>query len=608
MRSGVPHWMIDVIPLPIDPLAQEIATAREHLRRRWPETTVFFSFVSSAVGRRDLNVLYEAFLMAFDQSDDVALVLKAPGSGAGSVNATLENVRRSMPAWSSGRSPNVYVVPDDLTREQLLRLHGSVDCYVSCERGNGWDLPAFDSLAMGVPVVTTDFGGSTMFVDRDDCYVVPTGSNFVACDAALNYRHSLYSGQCWPYIHPSALAAELRRAHDDPDDRQKRGLAAAERLGEEFDRSVVVSRLMGLISRARELDFRSGSPAVARIAAGDLWPRVPDAQTFASDRRVHEAALAGLLLDPAMSRPGSPGKFIRAYKRATTFAHTHEKTLAGSPVRKVLSGAMAVPIMHPLRKLSAIAQLDGRMAPQTERLGDPDELRELATFVEDYERGLGGAPTTSSVDRLDKVTRSIERRYGPIKSPAADLKRLAALHNRYRGRVIVLGNDDSLRYSDLDGLGNDPTFAVDTFHARADQVTWRPTFYSLVGHAVGPEVGSELEPPRWNHQVRRRAVPGRCAGRAGHVLVLDTSTRPTHRGPIRGGHHAWNPKWVDGARHGYTASGLPWIPRHHPGGNRPNGGRRRAASACDHPQGSRDPRRSTPDHRPRRKCRIAWTA
>jgi glycosyltransferase involved in cell wall biosynthesis len=507
-RAGVPEWMIDVVPHPVDQLALDVATTRDQLRSRWPESTVFLSIVSSAVGRRDLNLLFEAFAMAFDAKDDVALVVKVPEAALDGVGDTLERAMLSMPARSSGRWPNLHVVPANLTREQLLRLHASVDCYVSCERGNGWDLPAFDSMAMGVPVVAANFGASTMFLDPDDSYVVNVGSKFVACDAAFNEWHPLYSGQYWPYVDPAALATELRRAHDAPADRAKMGAAAAQRISHTYDPASVAAEVLARASITHNSELRSSRPAEVRVSDKDIWTRFEGAPALAKHGRLHEAALAGLLLDPDFLQPRRPRDAWRAYKRATSFARAHDDVLAGTPLRQALSNAMAVRTTHPVRKATAIAGVRRRALTEAGRLGDREDLRELAAFVDGYHAAVKGATTNLAPEHVEQVWRSIETNFGLIRTPDADLARLRQLRDGYQGRVFILWNGSSPVGFDPSKLAGEFTFAVDEIQPPFDQIESTPTFYTLVGRRIEAAVVDEIV----QLDARLRFVPERFRG------------------------------------------------------------------------------------------------
>jgi glycosyltransferase involved in cell wall biosynthesis len=490
--AGVPSWMIDRVGHPIDHLACDVAMSRDALRARWPESTVFLSIVSSAVGRRDTNLLFEAFAMAFDQDDDVALVLKVPEKGLEAVGVSLEQVMLSMAARSSGRWPNVYTIPAVLTREQLLRLHASVDCYVSCERGNGWDLPAFDSMTMGIPVVAANFGASTTFVDPVDSYVVDVSTRFTACDAAFNERHSLYSGQYWPYVDPAAMAAELRRVHDAPEDRAKRGAAAAQRITHDYDPAAVAAEVMALTSTARESDLRANTPAVVTISQNDdAWGRTTGGPTVATNSRLQEAALAGLLSDQDFAHPRRPKDFWRAYKRATTHAQRHGKTLEGSALKTALSRPMSVPMTRPAHKLSAIVRARSAVAGALTKLGDPEDLRDVAALVQNYEAVLGGAQSSLTPEQLEAMWVEVER-YGLTRSPDADLARLRELRDRHSGRVFILGNGPSLLRCDLSRLADEYTFGVNKIYLLFDQISWRPTYYTLLDRKMGAAVGADI--------------------------------------------------------------------------------------------------------------------
>jgi hypothetical protein len=424
------------------------------------------------------------------------------------VGDTLERAMLSMPARTSGRWPNLYVVPASLTREQLLRLHGSADCYVSCERGNGWDLPAFDSMTMGIPVVAANFGASTMFLDPDDGYVVNVGSKFVACDAAFNERHPLYSGHYWPYVDPAALATELRRAHDAPAARAKMGAAAAQRIGHDYDPTSVAADVLARASITRNNELRSSRPAEVRVSDKDIWARFEGAPVLAELGRLHEAALAGLLLDPEFLQPRSPRDAWRAYTRATSFARAHDAVLAGSGLRQALSQVMAAPITHPVRKATAIAALRRRVLREAARLGDREDLRELAAFIDGYHAAVKGSAIDLAPEQIEKVWLSIDSSFGLVRTPDADLARLRTLRGRYQGRAFILCGGSSSVGFDLSKLAGEFSFAVDEIHPPFDRTEWRPTFYTLLGRRVDTDVLGEID----RLDAKLRFVPERLRG------------------------------------------------------------------------------------------------
>jgi glycosyltransferase involved in cell wall biosynthesis len=56
----------------------------------------------------------------------------------------------------------------------MAEFYGRCDLFVFSSRGEGFGLPALESMAVGCPVLTTDSGGVRQFaVDGENCVMVP---------------------------------------------------------------------------------------------------------------------------------------------------------------------------------------------------------------------------------------------------------------------------------------------------------------------------------------------------------------------------------------------------------------------------------------------------
>ncbi len=531
-NSGVTGSMIERVGHPVDPLVLDIAESRSGLRSRWPEHTVFLSVVSSAVGRRDLSVLFESYAMAFEPSDDVALVLKVPVDAEEKVRVQLEQTMRSLPARRSGSWPNVYVIAESLSREQLVRLHGSVDCYVSCERGDGWDLPAMDSLGMGIPVISSDFGASGTFLQEDDCFIVKTTSRFVACDDNVQSPHPLYSGHYWPYLDPVLMGEKMKDVHLDPAGRVAIGARPSEPVLEEFDGARVSGRIVELGEALEPVDYRANTPAVVTVSRSQLgWVQVP---TAAMELKA-EIAEARLLAKLSPSSRGLRAS-LRAYREATSFATQNQQALKSTATRRALSKAMAVTSRKPLEKLRAIRHLLTQTSKLKEPFGGSEGVAKLARVADLY---LGQDKITASPETVEQVVesrRAMWHRYGAIESPRADLDALEELRDRYRGeRVFILGNGPSLTKCDLSLLADEYTFGVNKIHMLFEHISWRPSFYTLLDWKMGVPMAphmSELEETIKFFPERYRGFSPRQITRIGtglgrSAITSSTSSRQT---------------------------------------------------------------------------------
>jgi len=141
---------------------QRLATRQSHGLPA--EAVIFaygFDFNSTATRKNPMGVL-EAFQRAFPlgQSDDltarVALMIKTFPP------------RRAKPdyQWLQARvaeDPRIHLVVGHLDRDELVRLYGCCDVFVSLHRSEGFGRGLAEALQLGLDVIATDFGGNTDF-------------------------------------------------------------------------------------------------------------------------------------------------------------------------------------------------------------------------------------------------------------------------------------------------------------------------------------------------------------------------------------------------------------------------------------------------------------
>ena len=82
------------------------------------------------------------------------------------------------------------LLDEELPQAELPSLYRSVDAFVLPSRGEGWGRPAMEAMAMGLPVITTFWGGLTDLVtDSTALLLRPTGFEpaFEDEPALINY-------------------------------------------------------------------------------------------------------------------------------------------------------------------------------------------------------------------------------------------------------------------------------------------------------------------------------------------------------------------------------------------------------------------------------------
>jgi glycosyltransferase involved in cell wall biosynthesis len=129
-------------------------------RLRIADDAVAFLYVfdaSSVVERKNPQCLVDAFEAAFPGHDRVRLVLKVSNADAD-------------PAFSRyldalvQRDARCVVLRQTMQPQDLAGLIRAADCYASPHRSEGFGLTVAEAMVCGVPVIATDYGGTTDFV------------------------------------------------------------------------------------------------------------------------------------------------------------------------------------------------------------------------------------------------------------------------------------------------------------------------------------------------------------------------------------------------------------------------------------------------------------
>jgi glycosyltransferase involved in cell wall biosynthesis len=114
-----------------------------------------FKFLVNAAWfpRKNLHNLIVAFQNEFRRGEDACLIVKTINLG---LNEGIKNEIKKIK--QDPDSATVYIKEDDIEDYKMPSLYTMADCFVLPTRGEGWGLPLFESLACGVPVITTGYG------------------------------------------------------------------------------------------------------------------------------------------------------------------------------------------------------------------------------------------------------------------------------------------------------------------------------------------------------------------------------------------------------------------------------------------------------------------
>lgn len=123
-----------------------------------------FLHVSSCFPRKGADILLAAYARAFRKNDPVRLVIKTFPNPHNDIAAQVAQQRNSDPEMGE-----VTIIERDFDDNEMLTLFAQADVMVLPTRGEGFNLPAAEAMAAGMPLIVTGYGGQTDFANANNC-------------------------------------------------------------------------------------------------------------------------------------------------------------------------------------------------------------------------------------------------------------------------------------------------------------------------------------------------------------------------------------------------------------------------------------------------------
>ncbi len=134
--------------------------------------------VSSCFPRKGIDILLKAFSNLFTDKDDVTLIIKTFDNPHNEVEDLIKSLSRAIKSF-----PDVLVIKSNLSDAEMKSLYLQSDLLVAPSRGEGFGLPIGEAMSLGLPVITTNWGGQTDFCNTSNSWLIdfeyaPSQSHF----------------------------------------------------------------------------------------------------------------------------------------------------------------------------------------------------------------------------------------------------------------------------------------------------------------------------------------------------------------------------------------------------------------------------------------------
>lgn len=206
---------------------------------------IIFYSIFQWTERKNPKALIESYLKEFEGNDDVVLLIKTYRSNFS--ESEKQAIKNIISEWKKGlklkHNPKIWLVLDDMTQEEIMRFHKTGDVFVSSHRGEGWGYSQMVAMAIGNPVISTNFGGIHEYLSLDTAELIDYKLSKVS---GMNHIPWYNSEQKWASINEKSLQASFRKAYID-----KKGMQIKSQKAKKNVRSNFNYKKVGLIIRKR---------------------------------------------------------------------------------------------------------------------------------------------------------------------------------------------------------------------------------------------------------------------------------------------------------------------------------------------------------------------
>lgn len=137
------------------------------------------TFISSGgwpngvLDRKGLSYLIKAYLEEFTGKDKVELIVKINTSYG--MSAELLDANMKQLNLTNKLMPTLKFVTEMVPMNEVYKFYSLGDVYITTSMAEGFNLPCLEAMACGLPVISTDFGGMTDFVNEDNGWLLKDG-------------------------------------------------------------------------------------------------------------------------------------------------------------------------------------------------------------------------------------------------------------------------------------------------------------------------------------------------------------------------------------------------------------------------------------------------
>lgn len=248
-QSGVREEKIRVVPIGVDVNRFHPAIEPMPLTRSQDRFVFLANF--EWIPRKGYDLLLRAYLEEFTASDPVMLVIKTyDGSGFDPEGTKMHRSWNELIRNGNIENPPfLQLITHGLKYEQIPSFYTAGDCYIIPTRGEGWNLPALESMASGIPVITTNWSAHLDYSNEGNSYLIDV-EKFEPVPSFGIPNDIIYRGSKWAVPSLPDIRKRMRYAMEHQDEIKGKGALARRDVVNHWSAAKTAHRITSLIHEA----------------------------------------------------------------------------------------------------------------------------------------------------------------------------------------------------------------------------------------------------------------------------------------------------------------------------------------------------------------------
>lgn len=204
---------------------------------RYNQTT--FISIGAWKARKNWETLIKAWYQAFELRHEVCFLIKT--NKPHELKCLVQHIKKTS-EWRSKPTAPIYCEDEPVCNfEDIPKILRKGDIYISASLGEGFEISGLHAMALGIPVITTRFGGVLEYAKADLCtYLEPQKYRSIPVMDGIPQLNNCI----WPHLTIGEISNKMRQVMHEVKDREVKAEKAYRYVHEKFSYQTIGAKLL----------------------------------------------------------------------------------------------------------------------------------------------------------------------------------------------------------------------------------------------------------------------------------------------------------------------------------------------------------------------------